>query len=158
MKKGDLLVARTGATFGKTMLFDEDYPAVFASYLIRLRFPQENLLPEFYWAFAQTAKYWEQARSLVTGGGQPQFNGNALTQLQFPLPPLDVQKEIVAEIEGYQKVLSGARAVLDNYRPHIPIHPAWPMVALGDVCEKDSVWFVVVPPDTLMGSGYKTFR
>jgi restriction endonuclease S subunit len=41
----------------------------------------------------------------------------------------------VAEIEGYQKVISGARAVLDHYRPHIPIHPDWPMVELGDVCE-----------------------
>ena len=50
-----------------------------------------------------------------------------------PLPPLEVQKEIVAEIEGYQKVINGARAVLDNYRPHIPIHPDWPMVELGEV-------------------------
>jgi hypothetical protein len=67
LKKGDLLVARTGATFGKTMLFDEEYPAVFASYLIRLRFPQDRLLPEFYWSFAQSEKYWEQARNLVAG-------------------------------------------------------------------------------------------
>jgi restriction endonuclease S subunit len=45
-----------------------------------------------------------------------------------------VQKEIVAEIEGYQKVINGARAVLDHYRPHIPIHPDWPMVSLGEIC------------------------
>ena len=53
-------------------------------------------------------------------------------ELQIPLPPLEVQKEIVAEIEGYQKVINGARAVLDHYRPHIPIHPDWPMVELGE--------------------------
>ncbi|MDP2853196.1 MAG: N-6 DNA methylase [Smithellaceae bacterium] len=53
---------------------------------------------------------------------------------KIPLPPLEVQKEIVAEIEGYQKVINGARAVLDNYRPHIPIHPDWPMVDLGEAC------------------------
>jgi type I restriction enzyme M protein len=41
----------------------------------------------------------------------------------------------VAEIEGYQKVIDGARAVLDNYRPHIPIHPDWPMVELAEVIE-----------------------
>jgi len=46
-----------------------------------------------------------------------------------------VQKEIVAEIEDYQKVINGARAVIDNYRPNIPIHPDWPMVVLADVCE-----------------------
>ena len=50
-----------------------------------------------------------------------------LSEIEIPLPPLEVQKEIVAEIEGYQKVINGARAVLDNYRPHIPIHPEWPM-------------------------------
>ena len=45
----------------------------------------------------------------------------------------------MAEIEGYQKVINGARAVLDNYRPHIPIHPDWPMVELGEVvrCQVD---------------------
>ena len=58
-----------------------------------------------------------------------------MEQRKFPLPPLEVQKEIVAEIEGYQKVIDGARAVLNNYRPHIPIHPDWPMVELGEVCE-----------------------
>jgi type I restriction enzyme M protein len=40
----------------------------------------------------------------------------------------------VAEIEGYQKVIDGARAVLDNYRPHIPIRPDWPIVTLGEIC------------------------
>jgi len=53
----------------------------------------------------------------------------------FPLPPLEVQKEIVAEIEGYQKVINGARAVLDHYRPHIPIHPDWPMATLNDAAD-----------------------
>jgi type I restriction enzyme M protein len=52
----------------------------------------------------------------------------------FPLPPMEVQKEIVAEIEDYQKVIDGARAVLDNYRPHLPIHPDWPRVELGEIC------------------------
>lgn len=136
LKKGDLLVARTGATFGKTMLFDEEYLAVFASYLIRLRFPQDRLLPKFYWSFARSSRYWEQAQSLVTGGGQPQFNGNALVKVKIPLPPLEVQKEIVAEIEGYQKVIDGARAVIDNYRPYIPVDPDWPVFELNEATTK----------------------
>ena len=58
-----------------------------------------------------------------------------VTNFQIPLPPLDVQKEIVAEIEGYQKVIDSARAVVDNYRPHIAIQSEWPEDALGEVCD-----------------------
>jgi type I restriction enzyme M protein len=59
--------------------------------------------------------------------------GKQISAIEIPLPPIEVQKEIVAEIEGYQKIIDGARAVLDNYRPHIPIHPDWPMVELAEV-------------------------
>jgi type I restriction enzyme M protein len=72
---------------------------------------------------------------LGVGSTFPNITAKDLAALQIPLPPLEVQKEIVAEIEVYQKVITGARAVLDNYRPHIPIHPDWPMVRLADVCE-----------------------
>ena len=71
--------------------------------------------------------------ALMRGAANVGMKPEDLAQFQIPLPPLDVQKEIVAEIEGYQKVINGARAVLDNYRPHVPIHPDWPMVELGKV-------------------------
>jgi len=74
-----------------------------------------------------------RARPLESDGYQRHYS--KLKEHQIPLPPLEVQKEIVAEIEGYQKVINGARAVLDHYRPHIPIHPDWPMVELGEVCD-----------------------
>ena len=57
-----------------------------------------------------------------------------LQNLEIPLPPLEVQREIVAEVEGYQRVIDGARDVLNNYRPHIPVDPEWPMVPLKEVC------------------------
>jgi type I restriction enzyme M protein len=77
-----------------------------------------------------------RARPIESGGYQRHYS--KLKEHQIPLPPLDVQQEIVAEIEGYQKVIDGARAVLDNYRPHIPIHPDWPMVAIRDVAAVES--------------------
>ncbi len=68
------------------------------------------------------------------GGSLSRANPSAVGEIKIPLPPLEVQKEIVAEIEGYQKVIDGARAVLDNYRPHIPIHPDWPIIELSEIC------------------------
>ena len=109
LSKGDLLVARTGATYGKTMLFNEDYPAVFASYLIRLRFDPGTIEPGYFWAFAQSEAYWNQARALSTGGGQPQFNGNAVKRIKLPVPPLATQQVIVAEIEAERGLVSANR-------------------------------------------------
>ena len=48
---------------------------------------------------------------------------------------MEVQREIVSEIEGYQKVIDGARAVVENWRPRIAVDPGWPVVELGEVCE-----------------------
>ena len=75
---------------------------------------------------------YSDIRALTGDTERSGLNIPILKGIQIPLPPLEVQKEIVAEIEAYQKVINGARAVLDHYRPHIPIHPDWPMVPLGD--------------------------
>ena len=58
-----------------------------------------------------------------------------LEKIRFPLPPLEVQQEIVDELEGYQKIIDGCKQVLENYKPTIDIDPSWEMVELGDVCD-----------------------
>ena len=70
--------------------------------------------------------------------GQPHVYPKDLAAFQIPLPPLEVQREIVAEIEGYQRVIDGARAVIDNYRPQIAVDPEWPMVAIKAVASVES--------------------
>lgn len=69
----------------------------------------------------------------VTGAAQPKLNQQSLNSIKIPLPPLEIQKEIVTEIEGYQKIIDGARTVVENYKPHIQIDPEWEMVELGEV-------------------------
>ena len=54
------------------------------------------------------------------------------SHLKIPLPPLEVQEEIVAEIEQYQKVIDGAKQVVESYKPQIEIDPEWEKVRLGD--------------------------
>jgi restriction endonuclease S subunit len=84
------------------------------------------------------------------------LNSELVRNVQIPLPPLDVQREIVAEIESYQKVINGARAVLDNYCPHIPIHPEWPMVEIGELCER--IQYGLSVPLNTDEAGFKIFR
>ncbi|MCC7001995.1 MAG: N-6 DNA methylase, partial [Gemmatimonadaceae bacterium] len=101
---------------------------VFASDEVEPGFLRHVLVSDFFHAsFMQTIT--------GVGGSLSRANPSAVGEIRVPLPPLDVQKDIVAELDGYQKVIDGARAVLDNYRPHISIHPDWPMVGLEDACE-----------------------
>lgn len=60
------------------------------------------------------------------------------SKIQIPLPPLSVQEEIVAEIESYQKIIDGARQVVENYKPKIDIDPDWEMVELGEIIKLSS--------------------
>lgn len=60
------------------------------------------------------------------------------SKIPIPLPPIEVQCEIVEEIEGYQKVIDGARQVVENYKPSIPIDPSWPTARIGDIFETTS--------------------
>lgn len=113
LKKGDIIVARTGATYGKTAVFNESYPAVFASYLIRIQCDPNILDPHYYWLFAQSSDYWIQAKQLVSGGGQPQFNANAIKKLNMPLPPLKIQKQLVAEAKKEEEIIAANRRLIE---------------------------------------------
>lgn len=70
----------------------------------------------------------------MTGtGGLQRVPKSIVEEFQIPLPPLEVQHQIVAEIEGYQKIIDGARQVLDNYQPRFAVNPNWPKVKIGEL-------------------------
>ncbi|WP_138442993.1 restriction endonuclease subunit S [Sinomonas susongensis] len=107
VEPGDLLMARTGATYGKTMLVGSDEPpAVYASFLIRIRFKQPNVLPAYYWHFAQSDLYWSQARAMVSTGGQPQFNANVLKLVEIPVPSVEEQERMVNMLDKFNALVN----------------------------------------------------
>lgn len=98
LKSGDLLIARTGGTIGKSFLVDAiPTRAVFASYLIRISLPG-GMFPEFVKVFAASKLYWDQLIEKSAGTGQPNVNGTALSELLLPVPPLPEQSRIVAAV------------------------------------------------------------
>lgn len=105
VRPGDLLVARTGATFGKTLLISEPMDAVYASFLIRIRLNDE-VLPAYYWHFAQSRNYWKQANAIVGRGGQPQFNANVLKSITLPIPSLAEQERIVGILDSFDALVN----------------------------------------------------
>ncbi|MCB1960491.1 MAG: N-6 DNA methylase [Rhodocyclaceae bacterium] len=126
-----IVVGRKGSA-GEVTWIDRNCFPIDTTYYVRPTNPSESDTRYLY-RILKTLNLPE----LRGGAGIPGLNRNDVYDThKIPLPPLDVQKEIVAEIEGYQKVIDGARAVLDNYRPHIPIHPEWPMVKLKELIDE----------------------
>ena len=124
-----ITVSASGAYAGFVAYFDEP---IFASDCSTIGCNGEHILPKF--LFRMLKYQQDSIYELQVGMGQPHVYPKDIANLQIPLPSLDVQHEIVAEIEGYQRVIDGARAVLDSYRPHVPVDPSWPLVRLGEIC------------------------
>jgi type I restriction enzyme S subunit len=101
LKTGDIIMARTGATYGKTLYMPNDEPAVYASFLIKITLDQNKILNRFYWHFTRTELYWAQANKLVSTGGQPQFNTGAISRVVVPVPPIKVQNRIVELLDRF---------------------------------------------------------
>ena len=101
LKENDLLMARTGATFAKVLLYKDYEPSIFASYLIKISF-KVNIINELYLYFTKSGYYWEQANNLSSGSAQPHFNGAALKKVIFSYP-LDSseQQRLIEIIKGF---------------------------------------------------------
>jgi restriction endonuclease S subunit len=78
------------------------------------------------------------AISQVQGSAMPYIKLWTLQNYEIPLPPLEVQEKIVAELDSYQKVIDWAKMIVDNYKPTIKINPEWEMVKLGDYIKLSS--------------------
>jgi type I restriction enzyme M protein len=132
LRSGDVLIVKDGATTGKTGFFGHDMTAAVNEHVFILR-ARESIDASYLYRCVRAEVFQDKLRPFIKGiigGISLEFGG-----ITIPLPPLEVQKEIVAEVEGYQKVINGARAVLDHYRPHIPVHPDWPIANLNDVVD-----------------------
>ena len=108
LQTDDIVVARTGATTGKSYLLVNPDNAVFASYLIRLRITRE-VLPSYIYLFLQSSLYWNQITDLAAGIAQPGVNSSKLLTLMVPLPEKAEQSRIVARIESLFAKLDEAK-------------------------------------------------
>ncbi|MDR1753338.1 MAG: N-6 DNA methylase, partial [Eubacterium sp.] len=89
------------------------------------------ILPE-YLAYMLTAKKDEMLH-MASGGTFKEISKENFMTIQIPLCSLDNQKKFVEEIESYQRVINGARAIIDSYKPSIPQNIKGDYFALKDI-------------------------
>lgn len=100
-----------------------------------LRFNESKIIPALFVYYTKSEKYYERIHPYLTGSSRSRISRKNLESVTIPIPPLTVQEEIVAELDSYQKIIDGARMVVENYKPRIEIDPEWEMVELGEITE-----------------------
>lgn len=160
LHEGDVLLARSGATVGKSFIYSEEWgTACFAGYLIRARLRPSECLPTWLSYFCQTDGYWGYVAGSQIQATIQNVSAEKYANLYLPLPPLDEQKAIssfldveTSKIDGLvseqrrliellkekrQAVIS--HAVTKGLNPNAPMKPSgiqW----LGDVVQHWEVY------------------
>lgn len=129
----DIIMSCSG-TMGKVSIVPKNAPRGIINQALLKLSPSENVLPVYLKLLMESEPFQDALNNTVMGVAiQNVASVKVLKELKIPLPPLSIQEEIVAEIEGYQKIIDGAKAVVENYKPKIDIDPEWEMVELGEV-------------------------
>lgn len=97
-----------------------------------IRADETRVLPGYLFAAVSNQRFVDAANALTTGASYPAITENQLFDLEIPLPSLEEQRRIVAEIESYREVIDGARQILEGYRPSFEIDQDWPTQLLGE--------------------------
>lgn len=117
LKKDDLVFARTGATTGMSYFINSDLTedAVFASYLIRLRFNKKVCSPDLLKYFFQSRNYWGQVNGSLSGSAQPGINAVVLSEMQVKLPTdLPTQNKIAEILSAYDAKIENNNKIIKN--------------------------------------------
>ena len=122
LKDKDLLFARSGATAGKPFLYREKFgKALFAGYLIRFRF-KKDVMPEYVFQFCLAEEYRKWVLAHRGGTAQPNINAQQYSSFNIPLPPTNVQENIIQECDTVDKEVEKARlqvAKLESQIKHV---------------------------------------
>ena len=112
VKKGDILIALSGATTGKNGVFYDDVFVMQNQRVGNLKISRPDILIEGYRNFfiqhSQT-----QILQLAYGGAQPNINADLIEGLPLPLPPFEEQREIVRQLDSLLGHEAAAAALLD---------------------------------------------
>ena len=97
---GDLLFARSGATVGRTFLYNESLgPCAHAGYLVRARFDTALAIPEFITYFSASHAYASWLRTEVIQATIENVNAERYSRMPVPIPPTGEQQAIISFLD-----------------------------------------------------------
>lgn len=113
IRRGDLLIAMSGATTGKTGIYESDEIALQNQRVGNIKEIDENVLYSKYKNYF-VIKSSEEIYELSYGGAQPNISGKMIEALKFPLPPLNEQKRIADKVERLLDKINQAKQLIEE--------------------------------------------
>jgi type I restriction enzyme S subunit len=110
---GELLVVRSGVNVGDACVFPETAAPANCADLVISR-PSTMFTAKYGAIFIMSPEGQAALHLRRTGNAQPHFNIGAMKQTPFPLPPLDEQRQIVAEVERRLSVADAVEAEVEH--------------------------------------------
>lgn len=116
LHSGDILFARSGATVGKTFLYDEKKhgKSVYAGYLIKLTPDLTKVNSQYVFWFTKTYYYKSFVQSVQKAVAQPNINAQEYGNLTICLPPLELQNKFARFVEQVEKTKTQVQKSLDE--------------------------------------------
>jgi type I restriction enzyme S subunit len=116
LKDGDIVIARTGASVGKSYIYhSSDGQCAFAGYLIRLRSDQKRLLSQFLFQYLHSPQFWNWVSRTVKIGAQPNISAEEYSALKIPIPiVIDEQKKIAIVLSSWDKTIKRIIALIES--------------------------------------------
>ena len=117
LRPGDIVFARTGASVGKSYLYDrKDGPLVFAGFLIRIAPDPVRLQPAYVASYVQSRRYWDWVANNCARSGQPGINSKEYGSLPVPVPPRPEQRAIAAVLSDIDELIGSLEALIAKKR------------------------------------------
>lgn len=140
--KDDILISLANSLdlVGRVTYVDADYKALtFGSFMGLIRADRTKIHPTYLFSMLRSSKAKEFFKTIAkTTTNISNLTFEDIKNFVLPLPPLDVQAKIITELDGYQKIVSGAQNVINNYTPHLPPLRSYKIVKLTDICRINS--------------------
>ena len=113
LQENDIVFARTGATVGKSYLYNtNDGELVYAGFLIKVTPNPKKLNSVFLKNYTTTNRYWGWIQIMSARSGQPGVNGEEYSLMPIPLPPLKEQQKISQILTTWDKAISKQEALI----------------------------------------------
>jgi type I restriction enzyme S subunit len=105
--EGDILLARSGATVGKSFLFTHfKGVACYAGYLIKARAAKHLILPKFLYLFTRSLSYEAWKDLVFTQATIQNISATKYAYLEVPVPPIPEQEGIVKHLDNEHKKIT----------------------------------------------------